>query len=153
MQGLEFLVFALVVLFYIIRAIYQGIKRLSAAARKAFGAAGLTPMEQRTAARQVQGPSPRPEVRPRRPEFGGPAVTGRADSAQFRAQMAQIEAQESPGLSDDARPAGADGGNAPPFAAPLFASGDDLVRAVILQEIFARPLSQRRRPTGLPPAS
>ena len=159
MSGIEGLFVGLVILFYVVRGIFRGIRSVIAAIRRALtparraGASDVrrqareqmppqTPSQQRGSRLPPERPALRsgPEPRPRRPEAGGPAVTSASNSAQFGTQMAQIEAQQGPGMpdaavSDTARAA----------AAPLFGSGDDLVRAVILQEILAKPLSQRRR--------
>ena len=155
MSGFDLLIFALVVLFSIISWIYRTTRSLIAAARKSLGTGTVTTAEEarrqaweqsrlQTSSQQAetrQTPARRGMMRARRPEAGGPAVTDSADSAQFRAQVAAIEAEEAPRLpaADATRADGV------PTSGTLFGSRDDLVRAVILQEIFARPLSQRRR--------
>lgn len=167
MHGLELIVFALVVVFYIISWIYQTIKRIVLTVRRVVTPSPRVTAEtaRQQAMEQTRGPTSsqqrvgrqasnrpdappraRPEMRARRPEAGGPAVRTPATDAQFRAQVAQIEADESPGLSPDDPAARV----IPSLTTgkPLFNESDDLVRAVIMQEILARPLS-RRHPRSL----
>ena len=138
---------ALVILFYIVRWVFLTLKSVFGAVRKALAPARAMTGEEarRQALEQTRRPVPSQQAgaRPRRPDAGGAAITGTADSAQFRERMAQIEAQEMavrtaapPDETADAPPGG---------GTPLFGSGSDLVRAVMWQEILAKPLSQRRR--------
>ena len=151
---IEGIIFLLVIVFYIFRGIYRGLRRFFGMVRQALAPARGTSAEEvrRLAQQQMrQGPAQPPTARPaqprtvpiqaRRPEAGGPAVTDTATGGRFRAQMAEIEAQEAPGLTEapsSARPTTED-------VPALFRGGGDLVRAVILQEVLGKPLSQRRR--------
>ena len=161
--GLELVIFALVVLFYIITWLYRMVQRLATAARRLL-TPGLTPpttgaqgrrLEQTEASKPSQQVGPRatankpPEGRARRPEAGGPAVPNTATSEQFRAQVALIETQE---LSGAAASAVTHEGSETQTA-PLFGNRDDIVRAVILQEVLARPLSLRHRSRSHDPST
>ena len=87
---------------------------------------------------------------PRQPPAGGPAVSFETDRQDFERQETDLFASEPSSLgvslsSPAPRPA----------AAPnrLFNGTDDLVRAIILQEVLGPPLSRRNHsPSSTPPA-
>ena len=85
-------------------------------------------------------PSIQPRPRERQPQAGGPAVPEEATRRDFERQEQSLFSSEPDGL------------NSPLVSAPLrpavqtnslFGGTDDLVRAVILQEVLGPPLSRR----------
>ncbi len=82
--------------------------------------------------------SPRPM--PRQPLAGGPAVFAETDTRDFERQEREMVASEPEAL-------GVSLSSAPPAPAgtanTLFGGTDDLVRAIILQEVLGPPLSRR----------
>lgn len=129
----------------------RGLTKLSGPA-PTFTPQAMTPQPQRPP-QQPQRPAlggfspaslpPRTDFRTvpaRRPDAGGLAVTKDATTTQFRAQEEQIQRTESeaylmPSASDALSP------TLPPNR--LFANTDNLVRAIILQEVLGPPLSKR----------
>ncbi len=145
MTGIEGLIIGLVILYQVLRWLFLTLRKATAAARQAFAPKRVvTVNEARQAAmeqtRRSEPSQPQRAQRPRRPEAGGTAVTDAAGSAQFRTQIARLEAQEAAGHQAPA--ATGVTSKAPPA---LFGSRGDLVRAIILQEALSKPLSQRRR--------
>jgi hypothetical protein len=119
---------------------------------------GLPPQMPRPAAAQPPAPAfpqqaypqqafpQQARTQPRQPSAGGPAVPVETNRQEFVRQEQGLVASEPAGLGVLLT------SSAPPAAAPnaLFGGTDDLVRAIILQEVLGPPLS-RRKP--LPPPS
>ena len=85
-------------------------------------------------------PALSPSLMPRQPEAGGPAVFAETDTRDFERQERELVASE-------AVPLGVSLSSASQASAPtanaLFGGTDDLVRAIILQEVLGPPLSRR----------
>ena len=81
---------------------------------------------------------------PRQPSAGGPAVPFETDRQDFERQEQDLFASEPSALGVSLSSPAA----ARPAAAPnkLFGGTDDLVRAIILQEVLGPPLSRRKSP-------
>ncbi len=145
MGGLEAGLIGLVILFYIVRAVYRGLRWLVLGTRRALGAAPAPPAARPTPPVATPPPArpapvPRPELRPRRPEAGAAAVPQPAADSAFRAQVAQMEAtQDQP----SPRPAERAPRPAKPGRITLRPDGNDLVRALIWQEILSPPRAHR----------
>lgn len=79
---------------------------------------------------------------PRQPQAGGPAVPAETSRQDLVRQEQELFASEPMGLGVSLT------SSAPPAAAPnaLFGGTDDLVRAIILQEVLGPPLSRRKSP-------
>lgn len=79
-------------------------------------------------------------TQPRQPQAGGPAVPTETSRQDFVRQEQELFASEPAGLGTPLT------SPAPPAAAPnaLFGGTDDLVRAIILQEVLGPPLSRRK---------
>ena len=82
---------------------------------------------------------------PRQPAAGGPAVSVETDRRDFERQEMELFASEPVALdvalaSSPSRPAAASN--------RLFGSTDDLIRAIILQEVLGPPLSRRTPPSS-----
>lgn len=160
----EVIVFALVLLFWIVRGIFRFFKW--AGRQLTGGAAGTNPVQQALADAQRQsqvpaagqGPPPAQAPRPaqtlptrapslvsarpmpRQPQVGGPIVSREATDADFQRQEQELavwETASSGSLPRSPAP------NAVPIKA-LFGGSDDLVRAIILREALGPPLSRRR---------
>lgn len=104
--------------------------------------APLAPAQQQAARREQA------RTQPRQPSAGGPAVPVETNRQDFVRQEQDMFASEPAGLGVSlTSPASA------PSAAPnaLFGGTDDLVRAIILQEVLGPPLSRRKRPS--PPSA
>ena len=153
MGYLELAIFAFVVVGWIIRTIYKFVK-WSISQVKTVGVAP-SPIQQAIAEAQrqqataaplrPQAPRPqtasRPISMPRRPDAGGPLVARESTRADFdRAERDLMTTEPSP-LDTPLRSTPRTPASAP-FV--LFQNADDLVRAVILQEVLAPPLSRRR---------
>ncbi len=160
MGYLELAIFAFVVVGWIIRTIYKFVK-WSINQVKTVGVAP-SPIQQAIAEAQRQQataavppsrpPAPRPQMprlqtasrpipMPRRPDAGSPLVAREATRAEFdRAERDLMTTEPSP-LDTPLRSTPRAPESAP-FA--LFENTDDLVRAVILQEVLSPPLSRRR---------
>lgn len=89
---------------------------------------------------QAGRPAPAVRYRLRQPEAGGPAVPAETNRQDFVRQEQELFASEPAGLGVSLM------APSPPAAAPnaLFGGTDDLVRAIILQEILGPPLSRRK---------
>ena len=87
---------------------------------------------------------------PRQPQAGGPAVPYETDRQDFERQEQDMFASEPSALgvslSSPAAPR--------PAATPnrLFGGTDDLIRAIILQEVLGPPLSRRKSPPSHTPS-
>jgi hypothetical protein len=139
---------ALVILFYIVRSVYRGLRWLLLGARRML----VPPQRDRTAgvplpsapSRQVPTQPavvPRQEPRLRRPEADTAAVRQPATDDRFREQVAQMGADQG-----QARRAAERVPRAPvPDRITLRPNGNELVRALIWQEILSPPRSQRGR--------
>lgn len=146
----EAIVFVLVALFWILRAIFRFFKW--AGGRLKGGAAGVNAFRQAAQPPQAPPPARTPPTRPappptarpmpRQPQAGGPAVPREATERDFQRQEEELVSSEPLGLGTPLRSSAAS-------AAPrkrLFDSSDDLVRAIILREALGPPLSRRRPP-------
>ena len=85
---------------------------------------------------------------PRQPSAGGPAVPTETNRRDFERQEQELFASEPAALdtllvSPSPRPAAQ--------ASELFSGTDDLVRAIILQEVLGPPLSRRKSIPAQPP--
>lgn len=154
MGYLELAIFAFIILAWIIRTIYKGFRWLARQAETA----GVTPspIQQAIAEAQRQQaagvPPPRPQAAPRtqtglrslpaprRPEAGGPAVPREATRADFDRSERELLAIEPSALDAPLRSTPPNPADAP---IRLFQNTDDLVRALILQEVLGPPLSRR----------
>ena len=87
---------------------------------------------------------------PRQPQAGGPAVPYETNRQDFERQEQDMFASEPTALgvslssSTPSRPAAA------PYK--LFNGTDDLIRAIILQEVLGPPLSRRKSPPSHTPS-
>ena len=154
MGPIEGLLIAIAIFAFIIRAIYRGFRWLAQQVKTV----GVAPspiqqaiaeaQRQQAAAVQPARPQPRPRLEtelrplpmPRRPEAGGPAVPREATRGDFvRSERELLTTEPSP-LDAPLRST-----LAPQTEASfrLFQDTDDLVRAVILQEVLGPPLSRR----------
>ncbi len=157
----EVIVFAFVVLFWIVRGIFRFFKWAGRQLRG--GAVGANPVRQALADAQRQAQTPPPSQTlptrapalaparpmPRQPEAGGPAVLREATGRDFRRQEEELAAWETAAV-------GVSQQSAAPTAVPLkslFGSSDDLVRAIILREALGPPLSRRHSPSAPRPPS
>lgn len=103
--------------------------------------AQLSPAQQQAAGREQA------RTLPRQPSAGGPAVPAETSRQDFVRQEQELFASEPAGLGVSLT------SSTPLAAAPnaLFGGTDDLVRAIILQEVLGPPLS-RRKPLSPPPS-
>lgn len=153
----EVVVFILIALFWIVRAIFRFFKW--AGRQITGGAAGANLVRQGAPPLQAPPPSqtlptrapalapPRPM--PRQPQSGGPTVPREATERDFGRQEEELIAWESAALGSPLQ-------SPAPAAAPmkkLFGSSDDLVRAIILREALGPPLSRGRSPGAPRPSS
>ena len=97
---------------------------------------------------EVEPAGPRPARTPSISRTSLPAVRYKTSAADFVSQEQALLAEEATGL-------GVPLGSAPlprtAQPAPLFGNADDLVRAVILQEVLGPPLSKRQKSAAPPP--
>ncbi len=174
------IVFIIVALIWIVRGIYRGFQWL--AKQLVGGATGPSPAElarqrmlaeaQRTATGQAPPAteqaaqtgratgSYRPSQPftqtgpPRQPQAGGPAVPVEATTREFQTQTRQMFAEEPAPIQTPLASTAAvslDAGTPTLFNGP-----DDLMRAIILQEVLGPPLCRRRHapaPPETPPAA
>jgi len=98
----------------------------------------LSPAQQQAARREL--------AQPRQPSAGGPAVPAEASRQDFVRQEQELFASEPAALGVSLT------SSAATAAAPnaLFGGTDDLVRAIILQEVLGPPLSRRKSPPPPP---
>lgn len=139
----EMIAIAFGILAWIIRGIVRGLKRISRqAVPPVLPQASLTPQNPFQAQTEpAERPASADRDRPRRLEAGGPAVPVEADRQGFVRQEQELFASEPVALGVSLT------SSASPAAVPnaLFGRTDDLVRAIILQEILGPPLSRRSR--------
>ncbi len=143
------------ILVWVISGIVKGLKWL--AAQLGGTAARPTLVQQAVADAQRQAAGSRPPG-PAAPAGPRPALTSpplvpapvryKTSAAEFVSQEQALLAEEGSGLGV---PLTAPALPRPPKTAPLFGNVDDLVRAVILQEVLGQPLS-RRSPAPISPA-
>lgn len=139
----EVVIFLLVALFWVLRAIFRFFKW--AAVRLKDGASGINALQQAPPPSKTPPPARTPSARPmpRQPQAGGPAVLREATERDFQWQEEELVASEPMALGTPLR-------SSTKSAAPrkrLFDNNDDLVRAIILREALGPPLSRRRPPT------
>lgn len=103
--------------------------------------------QQQQALQQRQQAGRREQIQPRQPSAGGPAVPIETSRQDFVRQEQELFASEPAALGVSLT------SSASAAAAPnaLFGETDDLVRAIILQEVLGPPLSRRKSPPP-PPA-
>ncbi len=88
----------------------------------------------------------REQTQPRQPSAGGPAVPLETSRQDFVRQEQELFASEPTGLGVSLASSASDA------TAPnsLFGGTDDLIRAIILQEVLGPPLSRRKSPPPAP---
>lgn len=155
MQSLEVFVFAIAILIWLISALVKGLKWLGRNLGGTSARPGLVEQAAADAQRQAAARPPGPvapaalsPVRP--PAFPVPApVRYKTSAAVFVSQEEALRAEEVSGLGV---PLVSTPAPRAPQAAPLFGGTDDLVRAIILQEVLGPPLSRRAAaPPPVPP--
>lgn len=150
---------ALVILFWIGAGIFRFFRWISRSLRNA--AATPSPIQQaineaqqqaQTAPRSPSTPPqmPRPQMPrqtatsaayPRQPQAGGPVVLRETTSQDFQRQERELLTEEPTALGVPLQSPRTSPSSAPAFQ--LIPTNDDLVRALILQEVLAPPLSKR----------
>lgn len=148
------IIFAILV--WVISGIVKGLKWLNARLRGTKARPSLVEQAVADAQRQavrLQAPgeparaiSPAQTISPAR--TSAPATRYKTSAAEFISQEQVLQAEEAAGLGVplvSAQPL------RPAKAAPLFGNTDDLVRAVILQEVLGPPLSKRQNSPTHPP--
>ncbi|MGI4792428.1 MAG: hypothetical protein ACRYFS_26675 [Janthinobacterium lividum] len=134
------------ILFWVISTLIKGFKRLL---NQTGGTPPLiqAPPPSQPVPAPIQTLPPRVPLREpvrtaaRQPSAGGPAVTNETTRRDFQRQEQALEASEPAGLNTSLL-AGASSPTAQPNR--LFGGTDDLVRAIILQEVLGPPLSRRK---------
>lgn len=140
-MSFELIVAGIAILIWLITSIVKGLKWLGRQLGGTNIRPGLVEQAAAEAQRQAAGRPPGPAT------LAPPApVRYKTSAAAFVSQDDALRAEEISGLGV---PLAASAAPRAPQAAPLFGGRDDLVRAIILQEVLGPPLS--RRSEGPPP--
>lgn len=156
MPSIEVIAIGFAILVWIISSIVKGLKWLGTQlggtnTRPSLVEQAVADAQQQAAANRPPGPVAPAALRPGRPPaFPVPApVRYKTSASTFVSQEEALLAEEVSGLGV---PLVSPPAPRTPQAAPLFGSTDDLVRAIILQEVLGPPLSRRAAaPPPMPP--
>ena len=142
----DLLVFAFGAIVWVVRSLFKAVRQMN---RRIARPPTATPPLQTQPMAQGLPPAqplltretPLARERPRQPSAGGPTVPRPATSRSFQRQEQEAAASESAAFQtppDSSLPPAA-----PPVPNTLFRNTDDLVRALIFQEVLGPPLSKR----------
>jgi hypothetical protein len=146
---MEAIAFGIIVLIWVISSLIKGFKWVLRQTGATPAPPALTAPPPSQAAPTLQNPArlqaPPLQARPRerQPAAGGQAVPGEANRQDFERQERDLMSSEPSALGVSLTSASS---RSTTSANSLFGSTDDLVRAIILQEVLSPPLSRRSAP-------